>query len=176
VPVPSAPLQRAIQESRRIFLKARIETSWLVGRSGEVCFLQPTEVPITIIPRSLKRPADDAFGTTVRSKERGFTIAIFYEHIDSAGRKNVGDPSALLGMAMTHEIGHIATTSPGGATRCPHDAEDFYGRASPSLFTLRNLFPELKAIHALSGDQNGCPAFSRIDWGTAIRAESVDSE
>jgi hypothetical protein len=105
-PVPPKTFQNAISMSQRIFLKPGIETHWSSCRPGESSFVQPKEVPICIIARSLDPKHVDArpLGYVVRSKERGYTINLFYDHI---GRKAVGNPSVLLGMVMTHEIGHF---------------------------------------------------------------------
>jgi hypothetical protein len=108
VPVVPTTLQKAILGTQGIFLKAGIETSWSVSHLGDPDFLQPAEVPISIIPRPLDNTKEESwFGKATRNKERGFTIAIFYERVNLAGMTNVGDPSILLGMVLAHEIGHF---------------------------------------------------------------------
>lgn len=108
VPVPPANLQKAIQQAQRILLRAGIETSWSVSHPGtyEPRFLSPSEIPLTMVADPPYWLKEHFYGSTMRNKNRGFTIAIFYDQ--SIGRWNAGgDRSVLLGMTMTHEIGHF---------------------------------------------------------------------
>jgi hypothetical protein len=102
VPVAPVTLQIAIQRSREIFFKARIETSWSVGHLGEHSLIHRAAVPMNIISHPLKGLID-AFGTA----ERGFTISAFYQPVYYTATRYLTDPSILLGMVMTHEIGHF---------------------------------------------------------------------
>jgi hypothetical protein len=105
--VPAATLQKAILQAQAILLNAGIETSWRTSHSGERYLLQATEVQISIVPRAPDRTTDDVLGAVERGNERASRVGIYYEPIHMAGFKIVGGAAILLGMVMTHEIGHF---------------------------------------------------------------------
>jgi len=117
VPVAPDTLKNAISLSREIFLQARIETTWALCRrksgqwSGTWCHGAPAAVVhLSIVPHCLDKQGEErVYGRTITNETLGgLTIAIFYEPIEVASRTKFGmHPSVLLGMAMTHEIGHF---------------------------------------------------------------------
>ena len=113
-PVPSATLQQALLESQGIFRKAGIETTWLTCRpfseENQACApILPAQTLVKIVPRSADKQmlASGAFGCALRSKEAGFATYVFYEPVERAAHSAPFDPAVLLGMVLTHELGHF---------------------------------------------------------------------
>jgi hypothetical protein len=79
--------------------------------SNDPCPFQPTAVPVSIVAHSPDKKTIEngaALGSMYRNRGRGITIAIYYEHIEFFSRTQyMTHPSMLLGMVMTHEIGHF---------------------------------------------------------------------
>jgi hypothetical protein len=51
--------------------------------------------------------ASGAFGCALRSKDKGFVTYVFYERVESVARNAPFAPAVLLGMVLTHELGHF---------------------------------------------------------------------
>jgi hypothetical protein len=114
VPVPPQTLDKALVNSQRIFLKAGVETKWLKCRPfiERQCLptLQPTDVLVKITPKSKNRREQflDALGCVVlHNNTTGLWINVFYSPIEFEARQDGSAPAVLLGIVITHEIGHF---------------------------------------------------------------------
>jgi hypothetical protein len=101
-------------KSEGIFLKAGVEAKWLKCRPRieQRCLplLQPTDVLVKITPKTTNRREQflDSLGSVLlHNNTTGLWINVFYSPIEIEARKNDYSPAVLLGMVITHEIGHF---------------------------------------------------------------------
>jgi hypothetical protein len=111
-PVPLESRDKALLKSQEIFLKAGVEVKWLKCRplTEDQCLpaFQATDVLLKVIPETTnQRMRTGTFGTASRMKGMGLVTYVFYNPIEYAAR-TAGTPLAvLLGMVITHELGHF---------------------------------------------------------------------
>jgi hypothetical protein len=113
--VPSDTLRQAFLVAQGIFGKAGIETTWLTCRPSvderRTCDtpIQPTEVLLRVLAQSSDRKTltSGALGLVLRNKQTATALYVFYGRVEHVAHFAPYDPSVLLGMVLTHEIGHF---------------------------------------------------------------------
>ena len=112
VPVPSATLSEALLLSGAILKEAGIEPTWLTCRICEEgscgSTVQPAEVRVNVLSQSHDRQtaASGALGCVLRNKQAAFGLYVFYRRIEEVVQSGAFGTSTLLGMVVTHELGH----------------------------------------------------------------------
>lgn len=112
VPVPSATLSEAVLVSRGILKDAGIETTWLTCRIFEEgscpSTVQPSEIRVNLLKQSEDRhtAASGVLGCVLRDKQTAFGLYVFYRRVEEVARSSAFGTSVLLGMVVTHELGH----------------------------------------------------------------------
>lgn len=115
VQAPTEMLDEALGESREIFRQAAIELQWTICRpfidDGDRCDppKQKSDPVLQILKHSPdKRMASSgAFGCVLRDRQTAFGVYVFYDRVKWAADAAPFRASVLLGMVITHELGHF---------------------------------------------------------------------
>jgi len=142
--VPKTTLSSAIEEARRIFQKADVETDWAIcpiagvpQHSNSTCnnekHLGPAGINLRILPQSMAARLDAhweyiGFALSTATPGAGSDAWVFYGRVEELAASRIVDRKLILGAAMAHEIGHLflglGSHSPGGIMRARWHREE----------------------------------------------------
>jgi hypothetical protein len=142
--VPKTTLSSAIEEARRIFQKANVETDWVICPTAGVpqnpnstCDNEkhwgPAVINLRILPESMAARLDGrweyiGFALSTATPGAGSDAWVFHGRVEELAASRIVDRKLILGAAMAHEIGHLllglGSHSPGGIMRARWHREE----------------------------------------------------
>lgn len=119
--VPPAELDKAKRRIVGLFQKAGLGIRWIdcmapgaAMPSPGVCDHRSGPIPLVVnlLPRSMSERSPlpkNRFGYAVMARDGGpsLTSTVFYDRIEVAARRGGYTPSAILSIAIAHEMGHL---------------------------------------------------------------------
>jgi hypothetical protein len=112
-PIPLETLDKALLKSQEIFLKAGVIVKWLKCRPfiEDQCVppLQSTDVLLKVISETTNQRMQKSgtFGSALRMNGTGLVTYVFYNPVEYTARQAAAPVAVLLGMVITHELGHF---------------------------------------------------------------------
>ena len=116
--IPKHVLEGAFAESKRVFRRAGVQTTWIacetkrVTENSRQCTAKPTAVDIIVRITSMHGPhaaGHNPFGVAFvpRADRPGVHASVFYDRVKEHSGRWQAPAALLLGHLIAHEVGHL---------------------------------------------------------------------
>ncbi len=154
--VPRSVMVSAVQQARRAFRAAGVETEWILCNPVEGCYVPERFVQVKILSRPLRTAPVSAYslGSTVTctATEHCAASYVFYNRVLTFSEDASSPHDTSLAYVMVHEIGHLLGLGhrPGGIMTMAFTARAICTRRLPVGSTSRMTTPGLSARRSQS--------------------------